>query len=91
MLRNENTGLLYKSGEIHQGSHSIIDKLRTTNPAAKQLGLPGRTLAELRKTGAGPAYYLIRGRPYYSPSDLDAWLESCRCTPEQESERTDAA
>ena len=55
-------------------------KIKTT-AAGKHTGLPDHKLAQLREQNCGPDYFMIAGTPYYSPDDLDVWLESCRRVP----------
>lgn len=34
--------------------------------------------ATMRRTGRGPAWFRLNGRPYYKISDIRAWIESNR-------------
>ena len=62
-----------------------------TVEAAERIRRRPRTMTGWRMRGVGPPYFRIEGVVLYRPADLDAWLESCRCTPERESEQPDAA
>jgi len=60
-----------------------LDGLMRADPAAKDLRISRRTLDDLRKRNAGPPYFTIGGKIYYSKSDLRAWVLARR----QESEK----
>jgi excisionase family DNA binding protein len=48
----------------------------TAGQAAKVLGLAASTLAKLRLSGNGPAYYKLGRRVVYRREDLEVWLKS---------------
>ena len=54
-----------------------IDKLLTTEQAAKQLHISPRTLNNTRSTGTGIviAYQKIGSRVFYKQSDIEAYIE----------------
>ena len=54
-----------------------IDKLLTTEQAAKQLHISPRTLNNARSTGTGIviAYHKIGSRVFYKQSDIEAYIE----------------
>ena len=54
-----------------------IDKLLTTEQAAKQLHISPRTLNNARSTGTGIviAYQKIGSRVFYKESDIEAYIE----------------
>ena len=54
-----------------------IDKLLTTEQAAKQLHISPRTLNNARSTGTGIviAYQKIGSRVFYKASDIEAYIE----------------
>ena len=54
-----------------------IDKLLTTDQAAKQLHISPRTLNNARSTGTGIviAYQKIGSRVFYKESDIEAYIE----------------
>lgn len=37
--------------------------------------------ATMRRTGRGPAWFRLNGRPYYKISDIEAWVETNRVEP----------
>jgi predicted DNA-binding transcriptional regulator AlpA len=49
-----------------------------TAEAARYCGSTASTFEKLRVYGGGPTYLKIGRRVVYDPSDLDAWLASCR-------------
>jgi hypothetical protein len=55
-----------------------IDKLLTTEQAAKQLHISPRTLNNARSTGTGIviAYQKIGSRVFYKESDIEAYIEN---------------
>ena len=55
-----------------------IDKLLTTEQAAKQLHISPRTLNNARSTGTGIviAYHKIGSRVFYKQSDIEAYIEN---------------
>jgi hypothetical protein len=55
-----------------------IDKLLTTEQAAKQLHISPRTLNNARSTGTGIviAYQKIGSRVFYKQSDIEAYIEN---------------
>ena len=55
----------------------ILDKLFTTEQAAKQLHISPRTLNNARSTGTGIviAYHKIGSRVFYKQSDIEAYIE----------------
>jgi hypothetical protein len=58
-----------------------MDVLFDTNAAAQWLCAYGvrrtpATLRKLRCIGGGPHYRLFNAKPYYTESDLIAWIES---------------
>ncbi|MCI6972337.1 MAG: helix-turn-helix domain-containing protein [Clostridiales bacterium] len=52
----------------------FLDKLS----AAEYIGVSLQTLDRIVKDGALP-FYRIRGRVKFSVSDIDEYIESCRC------------
>jgi len=54
-----------------------IDKLFTTEQAAKELHISPRTLNNARSTGTGIviAYHKIGSRVFYKQSDIEAYIE----------------
>ena len=55
-----------------------------TTAAAEYCGVSKSLLEKLRLEGRGPAYIKLSPRLIvYSPADLDAWLASARCTPQE--------
>jgi len=68
--------------------HMTIDepKVYSRREAAERLGLSVSTLARMAKEGRGPTYCRsgdVRGRVWYRPVDLSAWLESRRQEPQR--------
>ena len=55
-----------------------IDKLLTTEQAAKQLHISPRTLNNARSTGTGIIipYHKIGSRVFYKQSDIEAYIEN---------------
>ncbi len=55
-----------------------IDKLLTTEQAAKQLHISPRTLNNARSTGTGIVipYHKIGSRVFYKQSDIEAYIEN---------------
>ena len=55
-----------------------IDKLLTTEQAAKQLQISPRTLNNARSTGTGIVipYHKIGSRVFYKQSDIEAYIEN---------------
>jgi hypothetical protein len=55
-----------------------IDKLFTTEQAAKELHISPRTLNNARSTGTGIviAYHKIGSRVFYKQSDIEAYIEN---------------
>ena len=55
-----------------------IDKLLTTEQAAKQLHISPRTLNNARSTGTGIAiaYHKIGSRVFYKQSDIESYIEN---------------
>ena len=55
-----------------------IDKLLTTEQAAKQLHISPRTLNNARSTGTGIVipYHKIGSRVFYKQSDIKAYIEN---------------
>lgn len=50
-----------------------------TKLAAERIGQTPRWLMEVRKyPGEGPPFYKLRGRYFYRPSEIMAWLRSRR-------------
>ena len=56
----------------------ILDKLLTTEQAAKQLHISQRTLNNARSTGTGIIipYHKIGSRVFYKQSDIEAYIEN---------------
>jgi len=56
----------------------ILDKLLTTEQAAKQLHISPRTLNNARSTGTGIVipYHKIGSRVFYKQSDIEAYIEN---------------
>ena len=56
----------------------ILDKLLTTEQAAKQLHISPRTLNNARSTGTGIIipYHKIGSRVFYKQSDIEAYIEN---------------
>ena len=56
----------------------ILDKLLTTEQAAKQLHISPRTLNNARSTGTGIviAYHKIGSRVFYKQSDIETYIEN---------------
>ena len=55
-----------------------------TTAAAEYCGVSKSLLEKLRLEGRGPAYIKLSPRlVVYSSADLDAWLASARCTPQE--------
>jgi len=56
----------------------ILDKLLTTEQAAKQLHISPRTLNNARSTGTGIVipYRKIGSRVFYKQSDIEAYIEN---------------
>ena len=50
----------------------------TCAEAARRTGLAVATLAKLRVTGGGPAFYKLGARVFYRGADLDAWIAARR-------------
>jgi predicted DNA-binding transcriptional regulator AlpA len=61
-------------------------ELLTRKAAAEYLNLKPRTLARYASMSRGPRYVRTgdrRGRVWYRPADLDAWLDSRTVEPTQ--------
>ena len=56
----------------------ILDKLFTTEQAAKELHISPRTLNNARSTGTGIVipYHKIGSRVFYKQSDIEAYIEN---------------
>lgn len=55
-------------------------QLLTPKQAAEVTGLSTQTLANMRSTGRGPAYYKLSNFVRYDENDLIAWMRSRRYT-----------
>lgn len=55
-------------------------RLLTPAEASKHVGLSPQTLANLRNTGRGPAYFKLSRFVRYDENDLNQWMRSRRCT-----------
>lgn len=65
-------------------SPAIATDLLTRKQAADYLGLSPVTLARWAIEGRGPRYSRSgehRGRVWYSPADLEAWIETRKVSP----------
>lgn len=61
-------------------SQSPPDRLVTAAFAAEYLGITQQTLSVWRMESRGPAWYKINGRAIrYKLSELDIYIEQCRC------------
>ncbi|WP_338144505.1 helix-turn-helix transcriptional regulator [Neoroseomonas marina] len=59
------------------------ESLLTRAQAEKYLNLPPRTLERVRINGGGPPFMRVGARTHlYSRTDLDAWVQSIRSTPD---------
>lgn len=59
-----------------------IMKNRMLTPAASEyMGIASSTLRRMQVSGTGPKYYLVGKRYNYTPSDIDAFIESCVVNP----------
>jgi hypothetical protein len=48
--------------------------------AATIIGVSPKTLANLRCSGKGPAFYKVGGRVRYDTAELESWMRSRRYT-----------
>ncbi|WP_155986381.1 helix-turn-helix domain-containing protein [Novosphingobium resinovorum] len=55
-------------------------KLLTPSEASEHTGLGIQTLANMRNTGRGPAFFKISRFVRYDENDLDEWMRSRRFT-----------
>lgn len=55
--------------------------------AAEYVGLKAQTLRKWRGRARGPVFYRVGVAIRYRVSDLNRWLESCRCDPAQKAKR----
>ena len=55
-------------------------QLLTPKQAAQRYGWGVSTMAKWRIEGSGPAYLKVRRSVYYTPEDINAWLDSKRVT-----------
>jgi hypothetical protein len=67
-----------------------MEPLLDTDRAAEKLAQKGvrrspKTLRKLRCVGGGPIYRLLNGKPYYTESALDDWIESRLSMPRRNS------
>lgn len=68
---------------------STAEWLSPVDVAARVPGLTVENLAELRKTGKGPAYFKPTGERgkviLYASADVDAWIRSARHSTREQS------
>jgi hypothetical protein len=57
------------------------DDLVSDDYLCNLLGVGKSAAAAMRRTGRGPVWHRLNGRPYYTVSDIDAWIESNRVNP----------
>jgi predicted DNA-binding transcriptional regulator AlpA len=55
-----------------------VADLIDTPALAKKLGIQANTLEKWRVRGEGPTYVKIGRRIAYHPTDVEAWLVTCR-------------
>jgi predicted site-specific integrase-resolvase len=60
----------------------MSDRLLNREEAAALLRVPPKTLASWAYVGRGPAYFRAGRRAVYRESEVWAWLEEQRITPE---------
>jgi DNA-binding transcriptional MerR regulator len=58
------------------------ENLISVAEAARKLGKKPRTLRLWRERGYGPPFKLIGRTPWYSPADIDRWIEEQTVNPE---------
>lgn len=57
---------------------ALADDVVTDDYFAAMLGVGKSATATMRRTGRGPAWYRLNGRPYYRIEDIRQWIESNR-------------
>lgn len=56
-------------------------ELLSTEEAAQRIGHKPQTLVMWRSLGRGPAFMKVGRRCFYTATDLQAWLSTCRRVP----------